>query len=295
MRRRRKRCRGGRDHARRGGRRDTGRHQLRLLPARDPAALAGGPAEEGRMIKTFPLFMSLQDRRVLVVGGGEAAARKIELLMSAGAQVSLIAEIFREQVRRTGGDPAKRRRFWDRVLQGRVGELALAGDEIAARRELIRMLDGARNQPASGAGMVHLVGAGPGDPDLLTLKAHRLLQRADVVVYDRLVSEEVLALARRDAERVYVGKRRAHHWMPQAEINDRLVALARAGKSVVRLKGGDPFVFGRGGEELEALMAADVAVEVVPGITAALGCAASAGIPLTHRDHAQACVFVTGH
>jgi len=369
------------------------------------------------MMKTFPLFLSLQDRRALVVGGGEQAARKVELLLSAGAQVSLIAEtvtgeiaqliadgriawagrafdeadlggmslaivateddqlqarvsqaaqarclpvnvvdtpalssfimpsivdrspitiaistggaapalarklkaeieralpaaigrvarfaeIFRDQVRRTLVEPRARRRFWDRVLQGRVGELALAGDEIAARRELIRLLDsardraGVRSQPASGPGMVHLVGAGPGDPDLLTLKAHRLLQRADVVVYDRLVSQEVLALARRDAERVYVGKRRAHHGMPQAEINDHLVALARAGKSVVRLKGGDPFVFGRGGEEIEALMAAGVAVEVVPGITAALGCAASAGIPLTHRDHAQACVFVTGH
>jgi uroporphyrin-III C-methyltransferase / precorrin-2 dehydrogenase / sirohydrochlorin ferrochelatase len=363
------------------------------------------------MIKTFPLFMTLQDRRVLVVGGSEAAAPKVELLLSAGAQVSLIAEtvtgeiaqliadgriswagrafdeadlagmslvfvatederlrasvsaaaqarsvpvnvvdqpalssfimpsivdrspitiaistggtapalarklkaeieralpaaigrvarfaeIFRDQVRRTVSDPAKRRRFWDRVLQGRVGELALAGDEIAARRELIRLLDGTRTQSSSASGIVHLVGAGPGDPDLLTLKAHRLLQKADVVVYDRLVSHEVLALARRDAERLYVGKRRAHHCVPQAEINDRLIALARAGKSVVRLKGGDPFVFGRGGEEIEAMIAAGVAVEVVPGITAALGCAASAGIPLTHRDHAQACVFVTGH
>jgi uroporphyrin-III C-methyltransferase / precorrin-2 dehydrogenase / sirohydrochlorin ferrochelatase len=181
------------------------------------------------------------------------------------------------------------------VLQGRVGELALAGDEIAARRELIRLLDGARTQSSNASGIVHLVGAGPGDPDLLTLKAHRLLQKADVVVYDRLVSHEVLAIARRDAERLYVGKRRAHHSVPQAEINDRLIALARAGKSVVRLKGGDPFVFGRGGEEIEAMIAAGVAVEVVPGITAALGCAASAGIPLTHRDHAQACVLVTGH
>ena len=363
------------------------------------------------MIRTFPLFLTLEGRGALVVGGGEAAARKVELLLAAGARVSLIAgtvigeiaqliadgrvswaggsfeeadlagmalaivatddeqlqtrvsaaaqarsvpvnvvdtpglssfimpsivdrspitiaistggtapalarklkaeieralpaaigrvarfaEMFREQARRTLVDPGKRRRFWDRVLQGRVGELALAGDEIAARRELIRLLDGVRNQPAEGPGMVHLVGAGPGDPDLLTLKAHRLLQRADVVVYDRLVSSEVLALARRDAERIYVGKRRAHHCMAQSEINRRLVALARAGKNVVRLKGGDPFVFGRGGEEIEALIAAGVAVEVVPGVTAALGCAASAGIPLTHRDHAQACVFVTGH
>src|SRR3990167_884991 len=149
--------------------------------------------------------------------------------------------------------------------------MALAGDEIGARRELIRLLDGTRREavPTTGAwgGMVHLVGAGPGDPDLLTMKAHRLLQRADVVVYDRLVSAEVLAMARRDAERLYVGKQRANHCMSQDEISDRLVALTRAG----------------------------ISVEVVPGVTAALGCAASAGIPLTHRDHAQACVFVTGH
>jgi uroporphyrin-III C-methyltransferase/precorrin-2 dehydrogenase/sirohydrochlorin ferrochelatase len=342
-------------------------------------------------MQSFPLFLTLQDRRVLVVGGTEAAARKAELLLSAGARVTLIAdtvvgeiaqliaegrlcwagrgfddgdllgmslvivatddealqarvshaaqqscvpvnvvdrpalssfimpaivdrapitiaistggaapalarrlraeierampaaigrlarfaEIFREQVRRTLDRPRDRRRFWDRVFAGRIGELALAGDEIGARRELIRLLDSARNETAPAIGMVHLVGAGPGDPDLLTLKAHRLLQRADVVVYDRLVSPEVLAMARRDAERLHVGKRRGHHCMPQAEINERLVTFARAGKSVVRLKGGDPFVFGRGGEEVEALMQAGVAVEVVPGVTAALGCAAA--------------------
>jgi uroporphyrin-III C-methyltransferase/precorrin-2 dehydrogenase/sirohydrochlorin ferrochelatase len=362
-------------------------------------------------MQTFPLFMSLQGRRALVAGGTEAAARKVELLLSAGAQVSLIAdtvvgelaqlidegriswagrafdeadlsgvslvvvasdnealqarvslaaqqrclpvnvvdrptlssfimpaivdrapitiaistggaapalarrlraeierampaaigrlarfaEVFREQVRRTLDQPRARRRFWDRVFEGRIAELALAGDEIGARRELIRLLDGTRRETGPATGIVHLVGAGPGDPDLLTMKAHRLLQRADVVVYDRLVSAEVLAMARRDAERIYVGKRRAKHCLSQDEINHRLVALARAGKSVVRLKGGDPLVFGRGGEEIEALARAGVAVEVVPGVTAALGCAASAGIPLTHRDHAQACIFVTGH
>jgi uroporphyrin-III C-methyltransferase/precorrin-2 dehydrogenase/sirohydrochlorin ferrochelatase len=233
-------------------------------------------------------------------GAAPALARRLRAeieraLPAAIGRLARFAEIFREQVRRTLDQPRVRRRFWDRVFEGRIGELALAGDEIGARRELIKLLDGTRHETTPSAGMVHLVGAGPGDPDLLTMKAHRLLQRADVVVYDRLVSAEILAMARRDAERLYVGKRSANHTMPQDEINDRLVALARAGKSVVRLKGGDPLVFGRGGEEIEALARAGVAVEVVPGITAALGCAASAGIPLTHRDHAQACVFVTGH
>ncbi|MFM8535882.1 MAG: siroheme synthase CysG, partial [Acidimicrobiia bacterium] len=233
-------------------------------------------------------------------GAAPALARKIRAeieraLPAAIGRLARFAEIFRIQVRRTLHEPRARRYFWDRVFDGRVGELALAGDEISARRELIRLLDDARNAPAQAPGMVHLVGAGPGDPDLLTLKAHRLLQRADVVVYDRLVSPDILSMGRRDAEKIYVGKKRAHHCVPQHEINDRLIALARAGKSVVRLKGGDPFVFGRGGEEPDALHAAGVAVEVGPRSTAALGCAASAGIPLTHGYHAQACVFVTGH
>ncbi len=218
---------------------------------------------------------------------------KLETMIPQGySRLAGFAERFREQVKQRVTNPAKRRIFWENALEGIVAEKVLTGDEASAEAMLQQMLADEDNIQR---GEVYLVGAGPGDPDLLTFRALRLMQKADVVVYDNLVAKPIVDMTRRDAERIYVGKKRAHHTMRQEEINELLVRLAREGKRVLRLKGGDPFIFGRGGEEIETLAAHNIPFQVVPGITAASGVASYAGIPLTHRDHAQSCIFVTGH
>ena len=243
---------------------------------------------------------SIVDRSPLTVAIGSAGAapvlarrlrERIEALLPSrlGELADFLRDARQEVKRRL--PVGARRQLWERFLDGPGAEAMLRGDRPAADREMRRLLEGGQAM----RGEVYLVGAGPGDPDLLTLRALRLMQQADVVLYDRLLGDGILERVRRDAERIFVGKARSRHAVPQQEINAELVRRAQAGQRVLRLKGGDPFVFGRGGEEIETLAAHGIPFQVVPGVSAANGCAAYAGIPLTHRDYAQACVFVTGH
>lgn len=219
---------------------------------------------------------------------------KIETMLPAAyGRIASIAGEFREQVKAKFNSVRERRVFWEDILQGPLVERVLSGQEDEARALLSKTL--ATSDTTAKVGEVFLVGGGPGDPDLLTFRALRLMQMCDVCIYDKLVSPEVMELVRRDADLIYVGKARDQHTMPQEEINELLVRLAKEGKRVLRLKGGDPFIFGRGGEEIETLMQHSVSFQVVPGITAANGVSTYAGIPLTHRDYSQACLFITGH
>ncbi|MFQ2157338.1 siroheme synthase CysG [Aeromonas hydrophila] len=248
------------------------------------------------------IMPSIIDRSPLMVAissGGKAPVlarllrEKLEALLPQhlGA-VAAFAGSLRERVKARFASMGERRRFWERLLGAdRLGQALARGDSASANQ----LADSLFADESQTAGEVVLVGAGPGDPGLLTLHALRQMQQADVVVYDRLVSDEVMALVRRDAKRIFVGKQAGNHCVPQEGINQLLLDEAKKGQRVVRLKGGDPFIFGRGGEELETLVGSGIGFQVVPGITAASGCAAYAGIPLTHRDHAQSVRFVTAH
>jgi len=248
----------------------------------------------------FPAIIDRSPLIAAVTSGGSAPVlarlirAKIETLLPPSyGKLAQLADSFRSAVKKKFDNPAQRRIFWENVFQGQVAELVFAGQEQAAQVQLQNLLNDSDAEKNNGE--VYLIGAGPGAADLLTFRALRLMQQADVVVYDRLVSADILDLARRDSEKIYVGKQRDNHTLPQESINELLASLAKSGKRVARLKGGDPFIFGRGGEEIETLMQHGVSFQVVPGITAASGCASYAGIPLTHRDHAQSCTFVTGH
>ncbi|WOJ94084.1 siroheme synthase CysG [Congregibacter variabilis] len=248
------------------------------------------------------IFPAIVDRSPLTVaisssGASPVLARSVRsrieaMLPAATADIARFARLHRDRIRAAGDTEDERRHIWEQVIDGPVAQLILSNRWQAAEQALAELLESHRTSPV---GEVYLIGAGPGDPELMTFKALRLLQRADIVLHDRLVNPDIVAMARRDADKLYVGKQRSDHSVPQDRINELLVELAQQGNRVARLKGGDPFVFGRGGEEIELLAQEKIPFQVVPGITAGNAAACYAGIPLTHRDYAQSVRFVTGH
>ncbi len=250
------------------------------------------------VIDRAPLSIAVSSGGAAPVLARLLRARIEAVIPPAFGRLAALADRYKDELRQRLPDVTRRRRVLERALGGRVADLVLAGDDAAAEQEMQRAIQ----EDPDPSGIVYLVGAGPGAADLLTIRAQRLLGEADVIVHDRLVTQDVLDMARRDADRIGVGKSKSNHSLPQDEINALLVRLGQEGRKVIRLKGGDPFVFGRGGEEAAALAAAGVAFEVVPGVTAALACAAGAGIPLTHRGDGAAGVgavrtltLATGH
>ncbi|MHC5226537.1 siroheme synthase CysG [Ignatzschineria sp. LJL83] len=246
----------------------------------------------------FPAIVDRSPLMIAISSGGRAPVlarlirAKIETIIpNSYGKLAHIASIYREKVKKAFHTLTERRIFWEEVFEGEIAEQVFLNNPEKAEKLLQNKLQ----QPLSSQGEIYLIGAGPGDPDLLTFRALRLMQQADIILYDRLVSPQIMELCRKDADKIYVGKENTHHLVPQDTINQMLIDLAKQGKRVARLKGGDPFIFGRGGEEIEALTQHQISFQVVPGITAASGCASYAGIPLTHRDHSQSVRFITGH
>ena len=249
----------------------------------------------------FPSILERGDITVAVSTGGASPVlarvlrTKLETMVPGSyGKLAEIVSANRIRVREKMKRFSSNKIFWEKMLNGKFLELVLSGKTDEAKSFLDEQIDNF-DEDIANQGEVYLVGAGPGDPDLLTFKALRLMQQADIALYDRLVHPSIVDLIRRDATKIYVGKERDNHVVRQEEINELLVKYAKEGKKVLRLKGGDPFIFGRGGEEIETLADEKVAFQVVPGITSASGCSTYSGIPLTHRDYAQSCIFVTGH
>lgn len=263
------------------------------VPTRE---IKAGSAVLPSVVDRSPLLIAITTAGVAPALARALKNRLESLVPTSYAQLARTLGNYTEHVSNRITHRARRAEFWHALINGRLGQLSFHHDHNLSENILKSSLDEfTQTGGLQSHGFVSLIGAGPGDPDLLTFKALRLIQSADTIVYDRLVSPGILNLCRSDAEFIYAGKAKADHALPQQSINELLVELAKSGKHVVRLKGGDPFIFGRGGEEMETLAEQQINFQVVPGITAASGCAAYSGIPLTHRDHAQSCVFVTGH